>query len=159
MKKKILTLSFSILSLFSLSSCFFNFWIEEEEEEYQYDYTELPPDKKIEYAELFDQDDIFYMVYCYSPGCQACSSFRNYIVPYFLDHPNLPLYYANVTFVDTLYDNLPDGAYDTSSTIGMSSMDEFYIFATPSLVGFYENIVIFNEWGNSAVQAILDQFN
>ena len=90
--------------------------------------------KQITTQNLFNMDDYQYLTYFYSEYCRHCQNIKDEIDD-FTKTTDISFYYFCVDDQEITYSNNKDGV------IGVSTLHNFYIVGTPSLVLFINNTV------------------
>ena len=139
LKAMILTTSF-----FSLISCS-NSQLDGHSTEHNYNEIEH---LKIEWKEVFFQAETHYFVYFYSPNCGHCEAIKNKVIDFALNSEE-KMYF--IQFNDEI-----KILTDVKETIGVTSIENFGILGTPSLVELEDKKITSNIAGASDILLFLD---
>ena len=92
-------------------------------------------DLQIAWKEVFNQAEDEYLVYFYSEECGYCKLIKDEVIDY-CQKEIYPMY-----FVDVLHDEDKVIKKPPAIVEGISSIDELFIFGTPSLMKIKEKVV------------------
>lgn len=108
-------------------------------------------DLKIEWEDLFKQDEASYIVYIYSETCYYCNKIKNDIFN-FIDKDFYPIYLINFNKDIPVFNEL-------ECTIGATSIDNVWIGGTPNLIHIVNRHVFMNIAGAEKITNYLDLFS
>lgn len=98
---------------------------EKEERRVNHNYEEVS-DKRVSWSQIFKQENDDYLCYFYSETCGHCQNLKNEIIEYSFTSP-IPFYFVKNSPDFIVSENIED-------TIGVSSLEHFFIKGTPSLI-------------------------
>ncbi len=107
----------------------------------QHNYHEIK-DRRINWEDIFSQEESDYLVYFYSEHCGYCSSIKNEVISYYLKTDKV------MYFVCT---DLGATFGPQSNLVGIDNVTNFYIFGTPFLVRIMEFKVLEYYVGASSI--------
>lgn len=144
MKKKLLSLTFILLTL--LSSCSI---INGSDLIYE-DYNQLE-EYQITWKDLFSQSNSEYFVYIYSLSCLHCQNIKEEVISFVIGE-KYPTYLIEYTKDIPISNNVED-------CIGTSSYVEVTIKGTPSLLQIKNGYLILNVAGSKEILSVLDYYS
>ena len=106
-----------------------------------YNYHEIR-DNLIDWVDVFNQIEHFYLVYFYSERCGHCNSIKSDVISYYLK--NIKRMYFVCTDIDAVFGSQSD-------LIGINNITEFHIFGTPFLIRLVEHKISNYYVGASAI--------
>ncbi len=110
---------------------------------YEYD---MVANLHLDFKNIFNVDKKEYYVYFYSKNCLHCLLLKNEIIP-------LALKKDNLFFVEYV-DEIPIGS-NVIATIGVTSIDEFFIVGTPTLIYINDQRVEINTCDEDIILSLL----
>ena len=144
MKKKLLSLTFILLTL--LSSCS----ITNHSDLIYEDYNQLE-EYQITWRDLFLQSNSEYFVYIYSLSCLHCQNIKEEVINFVISE-KYPTYLIEYTKDIPISNNVED-------CIGSSSYVEVTIKGTPSLLQIKNGYLILNAAGSKEILSVLDYYS
>ncbi|MBR2507108.1 MAG: hypothetical protein IKB70_09495 [Bacilli bacterium] len=144
MKKKLLSLTFTFLTL--LSSCS----ITNDSDLIYEDYNQLE-EYQITWKDLFSQSNSEYFVYIYSLSCLHCQNIKEEIISFVISE-KYPTYLIECTKDIPISNNIED-------CIGSSSYVDVVIKGTPSLLQIKNGYLILNIAGSKEILSVLDYYS
>lgn len=144
MKKKLLSLTFILLTL--LSSCS----IRNDSDLIYEDYNQLE-EYQITWRDLFSQSNSEYFVYIYSLSCLHCQNIKEEVISFVISE-KYPTYLIEYTKDIPISNNVED-------CIGSSSYVEVTIKGTPSLLQIKNGYLILNVAGSKEISSVLDYYS
>ena len=144
MKKKLLSLTFILLTL--LSSCS----ITNHSDLIYEDYNQLE-EYQITWRDLFSQSNSEYFVYIYSLSCLHCQNIKEEVINFVISE-KYPTYLIEYTKDIPISNNVED-------CIGSSSYVEVTIKGTPSLLQIKNGYLILNVAGSKEILSVLDYYS
>ena len=144
MKKKLLSLTFILLTL--LSSCS----ITNHSDLIYEDYNQLE-EYQITWRDLFLQSNSEYFVYIYSLSCLHCQNIKEEVINFVISE-KYPTYLIEYTKDIPISNNVED-------CIGSSSYVEVTIKGTPSLLQIKNGYLILNVAGSKEILSVLDYYS
>lgn len=144
MKKKLLSLTFILLTL--LSSCS----ITNHSDLIYEDYNQLE-EYQITWRDLFLQSNSEYFVYIYSLSCLHCQNIKEEVISFVISE-KYPTYLIEYTKDIPISNNVED-------CIGSSSYVEVTIKGTPSLLQIKNGYLILNVAGSKEILSVLDYYS
>ena len=144
MKKKLLSLTFILLTL--LSSCS----ITNHSDLIYEDYNQLE-EYQITWRDLFSQSNSEYFVYIYSLSCLHCQNIKEEVICFVISE-KYPTYLIEYTKDIPISNNVED-------CIGSSSYVEVTIKGTPSLLQIKNGYLILNVAGSKEILSVLDYYS
>ena len=113
----------------------------------EHNYHEIR-DNLIDWVDVFNQIEHFYLVYFYSERCGHCNSIKSDVISYYLK--NIKRMYFVCTDYDAIYGQPKD-------LRGINNIDDFYIFGTPFLAEIFEYSVADYYAGTNAILNYINQ--
>lgn len=110
-----------------------------------YDY-DMVKNLHLDFENIFNVDKKEYYVYFYSKNCLHCLLLKNEIIP-------LALKKDNLYFVEYV-DEIPIGS-NVIDTIGATTIDEFFIIGTPTLIYINDKRVEINTTNEDIILSLL----
>lgn len=110
-----------------------------------YDY-DIVKNLHLDFENIFNVDKKEYYVYFYSKNCLHCLLLKNEIIP-------LALKKDNLYFVEYV-DEIPIGS-NVIDTIGATTIDEFFIIGTPTLIYINDKRVEINTTNEDIILSLL----
>lgn len=110
-----------------------------------YDY-DMVKNLHLDFENIFNVDKKEYYVYFYSKNCLHCLLLKNKIIP-------LALKKDNLYFVEYV-DEIPIGS-NVIDTIGATTIDEFFIIGTPTLIYINDKRVEINTTNEDIILSLL----
>ena len=110
-----------------------------------YDY-DMVKNLHLDFEKIFNVDKKEYYVYFYSKNCLHCLLLKNEIIP-------LALKKDNLYFVEYV-DEIPIGS-NVIDTIGATTIDEFFIIGTPTLIYINDKRVEINTTNEDIILSLL----
>ena len=144
MKKKLLSLTFILLTL--LSSCS----ITNHSDLIYEDYNQLE-EYQITWRDLFSQSNSEYFVYIYSLSCLHCQNIKEEVISFVISE-KYPTYLIEYTKDISISNNVED-------CIGSSSYVDITIKGTPSLLQIKNGYLILNVAGSKEILSVLDYYS
>lgn len=144
MKKKLLSLTFTFLTL--LSSCS----ITNGSDLIYEDYNQLE-EYQITWRDLFSQSNSEYFVYIYSLSCLHCQNIKEEVISFVISE-KYPTYLIEYTKDIPISNNVED-------CIGSSSYVDVAIKGTPSLLQIKNGYLILNVAGSKEILSVLDYYS
>lgn len=144
MKKKLLSLTFILLTL--LSSCS----IRNDSDLIYEDYNQLE-EYQITLKDLFSQSNSEYFVYIYSFSCLHCQNIKEEVISFVISE-KYPTYLIEYTKDIPISNNVED-------CIGSSSYADVTIKGTPSLLQIKNGYLILNVAGSKEILSVLDYYS
>lgn len=144
MKKKLLSLTFILLTL--LSSCS----ITNHSDLIYEDYNQLEK-YQITWKDLFSQSNSEYFVYIYSLTCLHCQNIKEEVISFVISE-KYPTYLIEYTKDIPISNNVED-------CIGSSSYADVTIKGTPSLLQIKNGYLILNVAGSKEILSVLDYYS
>lgn len=144
MKKKLLSLTFILLTL--LSSCS----ITNSSDLIYEDYNQLE-EYQITWKDLFSLSNSEYFVYIYSLSCLHCQNIKEEVISFVISE-KYPTYLIEYTKDIPISNNVED-------CIGSSSYVDVTIKGTPSLLQIKNGYLILNVAGSKEILSVLDYYS
>ena len=110
-----------------------------------YDY-DMVKNLHLDFENIFNVDKKEYYVYFYSKNCLHCLLLKNEIIP-------LALKKDNLYFVEYV-DEIPIGS-NVIDTIGATTIDEFFIIGTPTIIYINDKRVEINTTNEDIILSLL----
>ena len=95
-----------------------------------YDYDDI--DKTIVWNDIFSKEQESYSIYFYNKKCGHCLGIKELIIDYYFKE--LEILYFLETNEETIYG-------PKSDLVGISNLNDFYIFGTPFLINIYKSSI------------------
>ena len=112
----------------------------------KYDYDDIP--SKIEWNDIFSQEEKEYKVYFFSRTCAHCSNIKDIFLKYYFSY--VENVYISETDENTVFGPLSD-------LTGIDKIEDFYIFGTPFLVNIKNWTVTYYYSGEKAIREYISK--
>ena len=112
--------------------------------EYDYDLIET----KINWNDVFLQEEDEYKVYFFSRTCYHCNQIKQDFLKYYFSY--VEKVYVVEANEDTVYGNMSD-------LVGIDSIDDFYIFGTPFLINVKNWSINYYYFGSNAIKEYISK--